>query len=107
MAYDKTTHEEVKLDQHGTCPACGSSWDAGDIFDVFRKQAVYDNRSDEELREMIQQYYSPPYKFSRLIGVEYAYDHPQHYDGVSEWACPDCDTRWYRFQPKPMQTSKA
>ena len=107
VAYDKTTYEEVKLDQHGTCPACGSNWDAGDMFPVLRKQSCFDKLSDDELRQKITIWYSPPYKFSRLIGVEYAYDHPQHYDGVSEWACPDCDTRWYRFQPKPMQKSKA
>jgi len=87
----------TKLDHYGNCPECGANWDAGDIFDVFRKQAVYDNRSDEELREMIQKYYSPPYKFSRIVGVEYAYDHPQHYDGVSEWQCPDCKHSWPRF----------
>lgn len=26
----------------------------------------------------------------QLIGIEYAYNHPDHYDGISEWACPPC-----------------
>lgn len=30
--------------------------------------------------------------FSRLIGIELSYDHPDHYDGVSFWKCPDCGT---------------
>lgn len=35
--------------------------------------------------------------FSKLIGVEYPYDMPEHYDGVSEWECPFCHTRWGRW----------
>lgn len=98
MAYDKITHAEVILDEYGRCPKCGASWEVGDIFDILRKQAVYSNRSDEQLRETVQRYYSPPYKFSRLVGVEHTYDHPEHYDGVSEWRCPDCKYSWYRFK---------
>jgi hypothetical protein len=107
MAYDKTTHANVPLDHHGNCPNCGTSWDAGDIFDVLRQQAVYCDRSDEQLRATVQKYYSPPYKFSRIIGIEYAYDHPQHYDGVSEWQCPDCKYSWYRFKPQPKKSTTA
>lgn len=28
--------------------------------------------------------------FGRAIGVEYDHEHPQRYDGISEWSCPDC-----------------
>jgi len=35
--------------------------------------------------------------FSRVIGVEYGYNHPGHWDGVSEWMCPDCGARVNRF----------
>ena len=34
---------------------------------------------------------------SRIIGIEYEWNHPAHYDGVSEWMCPDCKTRWSRW----------
>lgn len=34
---------------------------------------------------------------SRLIGVEYAYGSPERYDGVSEWRCPDCRSRFGRW----------
>lgn len=33
-------------------------------------------------------------------GVEYSYDSPQHYDGVSEWHCMECHTRWGRWSGK-------
>jgi hypothetical protein len=35
--------------------------------------------------------------FSRLIGVEYAYPHPDRHDGVSEWQCRGCGSRWGRW----------
>lgn len=31
------------------------------------------------------------------IGVEYSCDHPEHYDGVSEWRCPRCSRREGRW----------
>lgn len=46
-------------------------------------------------------YYAPNVThYSRFIGVEYGYGHPQHYDGVSEWRCPTCGCRWGRFSGK-------
>lgn len=35
--------------------------------------------------------------YSQLIGIEYSYDHPDHYDGVSAWRCPGCGTTWNRW----------
>lgn len=63
------------MDHHGKCPKCGTSWDAGPI------------------PEKDRAHYSPPYRFSRLIGIEY---HGK-YDGVWEYACPDCNARFPRF----------
>ncbi len=39
-----------------------------------------------------------------MIGVEYAYDHPDHWDGVSEWLCEDHPTpvRLNRFTGKEL-----
>ena len=31
------------------------------------------------------------------IGVEYSWDHPEHYDGVSEWRCGECGWREGRW----------
>lgn len=80
------------MDHHGKCPECGADWDAGDIFDVLRPQSWCANMADDELKTHISVYYSPPYRFSRLIGIEY----PGKYDGVWEYACPDCDARFPR-----------
>lgn len=44
--------------------------------------------------------------FSRFIGVEYGYGHPDHYDGVSEWNCPDCGCRWGRFSGQILKDGK-
>lgn len=40
--------------------------------------------------------------YSRLLAHQYGYDHPQHYDGVSEWVCPDCRMRWGRWSMKVL-----
>lgn len=93
--FDENT---ARLDHHGHCPECNANWDAGDIFDVLRPQDWCKDKSDEELRAYIRQFYSPPYKFSRIIGVELPYDHPGHYDGVSYWMCPDCKHQFPRFE---------
>lgn len=90
------------LDAHGKCPACGADWSAGDIFDVLRAQDWCKDKTDDELRTDIMQWYSPPYKFSRLIGVELPYGHPDHYDGVSYWQCPDCSEKWARVFPDEL-----
>ena len=65
----------MALDHNGKCPECGSDWDAGPVPAAHREC------------------YSPPYRFSRLIGLEF----PDKYDGVWEWACPDCNARFPRF----------
>ena len=35
-----------------------------------------------------------------FTGVEYDGMHPEHYDGVSEWACNVCGTRYGRWTGK-------
>jgi hypothetical protein len=44
--------------------------------------------------------------FSRLIGVQYEYGSPERYDGVSEWVCPGCETRWGRWSGKVLTDSE-
>lgn len=53
------------------CPACDADFDAGPI--------------PEEHR----QHYSPPYRFSRRIGIVWG-------DRVQVWRCPDCSHEWPR-----------
>jgi len=40
--------------------------------------------------------------YSRLIGVEYSVIHPAHFDGVSEWLCPDCGVRVGRWSGRVL-----
>jgi hypothetical protein len=87
----------ARLNHHGHCPKCNSDWCGEDIFVVLRPQEWCKNKSDDELRKIVRDSYAPPYKFSRLIGVQLSYDHPDHYDGVSYWECPDCKYKFYRF----------
>jgi hypothetical protein len=56
------------MDLYGKCPKCGADWLGGNIPKVERK------------------HFSPPYKWSRVIGVEDG----AIYDGVAWWKCPDC-----------------
>ena len=37
-----------------------------------------------------------------LIGVEYSYTEPHHYDGVSEWKCDRCGSRTGRWSGKQL-----
>ena len=89
--------ETAKLDHFGKCPKCNADWSAGDIFTILRAQEWCQDTADEALRKSIEECYSPPYKFSRLVGVELPHTHPAHYDGVSLWQCPDCKHEWPRF----------
>lgn len=36
------------------------------------------------------------------IGVQYTHDHPEHYDGTSEWNCPRCGRREGRWTGKVL-----
>ena len=68
----------MKLNHYGKCPECGKSWDGG------------------EISEGIRCHYSPPYRWSRLLGIEVV----GGYDGISYWQCPDCGAKWSAFNGK-------
>ena len=59
------------------CPHCGADFDGGPI--------------PEEIRHS----YSPPYRWSRKIGI---YDPGR--DTTVRWECPDCHQQWGR-SPSP------
>jgi len=37
-----------------------------------------------------------------MVGIEYPYGHPGHYDGVSEWRCGVCGMRWGRWSGRVL-----
>lgn len=96
--FKKEPKNRNPLDHHGRCPECNANWCGEDIFDVLRPQDWCKDKSDTELLEHIKTFYAPPYKFSRIIGVELPYSDPDHYDGVSYWECPDCHHKFPRFK---------
>lgn len=41
-----------------------------------------------------------------ITGVEYSYGHPERYDGISEWNCRKCNTRWGRWSGKVLKANE-
>jgi hypothetical protein len=58
--------------------------------------------SAEEYAAVEDQLENPTTHFSNVIGVEYSYECPQHWDGVSEWRCPSCGRREGRWSGKVL-----
>ena len=94
----------TKLTEDRTkCPKCGNSWDGGSILETFIKgrddgtQSWCKDMTDKQIEEDVKKMYSPPYRWGREVGVELSWDHPDYYDGVSYWQCPDCKTTWNRW----------
>jgi hypothetical protein len=56
------------------CPHCGTNW------------------VDKPIPKEYRHNYSPPYFYSRVIGI---YDTQR--DGVTHYVCPDCKTEFPRF----------
>lgn len=44
--------------------------------------------------------------FYHTIGIEYYYDSPERYDGVSEWLCPFCNYREGRWTGKKLEDNQ-
>jgi hypothetical protein len=95
--------EKIRLKPNQTnCPKCNSDWDGGSILESFIKQreegvSYWQGKSDAEIEKIMEDSYSPPYRWLRKIGIHLPYDHPNYYDGVSYWKCPDCNTYFNRF----------
>lgn len=87
---------------YGDCPECKKSWKGKSILDTFllkkeEGEPFYTSKSDEEIEKMVEESYSPPYHFSEVIGIELSWDHPKHYDGISYYKCPHCNSTFNRF----------
>ena len=82
-----------KIDQHGECPECGFDFDDGLIWEAWRKQEYWKNKTDDELIQMAKNSYGKPYRFSKLLGIEVR----GKYNGVSYWQCPSCKATWDRW----------
>jgi hypothetical protein len=92
------------LDTHGNCPECGSSWDGGSIHDTYKE--THPLLTEEEINTQVETYYSPPYRWSNLMGIEYDGMDYCHYDGISEYQCQDCKARFNRWTGKVLQDNE-
>ena len=90
------------MDHHGKCPSCGSDWDGGDVVETYKRyrdegKAPWAYYTDADILRHAEYHNwtaEKPTRFSRLVGLEF----PDKYDGVWEYACPDCDARFPRFK---------
>jgi len=42
-----------------------------------------------------------------FIGIEYSYNHKEHYDGISEWKCRKCHTRYGRWTGRILKDGES
>ena len=42
-----------------------------------------------------------------IVMVEYVWDHPEHYDGVSEIDCKECGARFGRWSGKKLSEGES
>jgi len=42
-----------------------------------------------------------------VVGIQYEYNHEDHYDGVSEWQCGPCKCRVGRWTNQILEPGKA
>ena len=82
------------------CPKCGADWRAGQIPTESVAKGYYGHEAPCEKKNEWDDGWNPetpctcpPRYFSHLIGIEIR----GKYDGVSEWCCPACSTRWDRW----------
>lgn len=82
------------------CPKCGISWWGDSILESWKalrdKGEAYVGKTDAELEQYMKDSYAPPYRWRREIGIEYMLTN-EDYDGISEYKCPDCHTRFGRW----------
>ena len=72
------------------CPECGVNLVSGKIVDIWRGMKEYDDKSDEQLREMARKHYGGEDEcFYRTIGI-----YSRARDRTTHWLCPDCNHEW-------------
>jgi Zn-finger nucleic acid-binding protein len=81
------------------CPKCKVTWLGGEVPDGLMQ--AHPNYTREKAETAAADYgWTPENKLqfkTNMIGVQYAYDNPEHYDGVSEWKCTVCGARFNRW----------
>ena len=88
------------------CPVCTVTWEGEEIPDGLMAANPERYNTREAAEEAAEMYgWSPENRLrfgANVIGVEYAHDHPERYDGVSEWRCTVCGARIGRWTEKVL-----
>lgn len=91
----------TNFEDRDECPECEITWRGGEIPDGLMQGSPEHYPTRKAAEAAAESYgWTPENKATfrvNVIGVEYAYDHPQHYDGVSEYRCTNCGLRIGRF----------
>lgn len=86
--------KERDLDLYGKCPVCKTDWDGGSILETFLEQKArghWGNLTNDQIEANMKEFYSPPYRWSKVIGIE------KDKDIVEYWMCPECECEFPRF----------
>jgi hypothetical protein len=57
----------------------------------------------DPILEADRDHYGGKTHYSLVIGIQYDYNSPQHYDGISEWMCPFCGYREGRWTGRELK----
>lgn len=92
----------MNFEDRDECPECRVTWRGGEVPDGLMATGNY--ATHEAAEEAAESYgWTPENKATfrvNVIGIEYAWDNPEHYDGISEWRCTECGLRIGRFSDK-------
>lgn len=82
-----------------SCPVCSVTWLGPTIPEGLWATGNYETWEDAE-KAAAHYGWTPENNLQfnvNVVGIQYPYDHPAHYDGVSEWQCTHCKARFNRF----------
>jgi len=94
--------------EKSSCPKCGVSWeDEREMPQVLFESQNTSYKTIEEAEVAAALYgWTKENKMKPgkdVIGVQYSYKNPNHYDGVSEWNCAVCKARVGRWSGKLLE----
>lgn len=91
---------------HDVCPNCGAELCGGRIYEDWAPKHAPGREA-----EYAESYGAGPLTpedrrhicGSQIVGIELPLNHPNHYDGVSYWRYPCCDSIYDRFTGERME----
>jgi hypothetical protein len=106
---NKTIAEnQMNSDNLTACPVCKVTWLGDEIPDGLMKTGHYGTQEEAEKAAAMHGWTPENGKRFKInmLGIEYPWTHPQHYDGVSEWKCTECGARIGRWSREVLETGR-